>query len=140
MLSRHPWLLLPALLACDGTGPGYPPFDGSAPVVSHSVFTQGAVSAIVRDPQGAVTIGRTDYTYVFFSREGSTDGPLSFASEWTWTQVDGLTWRVTVPVAGSWSVASWHVADEDANVKLYQCPSGSTCVAAEVPVNPSVPQ
>jgi hypothetical protein len=65
---------------------------------------------------------------------GDPNSHVSFASEWTWTQVDELTWRVTVPLAEGWSAAGWHVADEDSNVQLYQCPNGGLCVAVEEPV------
>jgi len=129
MLLRYPWVLLLAQLACNGTDPEYPPFDSAAPTVSHFVFSNGVASAILRDPQGATTIGRTDYTYVYFSKEGSPDSHVSFAREWTWTRVDDLTWRVTVPDVDGWSAAGWHVADEDANVRMYLCPNSGGCVA-----------
>jgi hypothetical protein len=47
--------------------------------------------------------------------------------------VDELTWRVKVFAEG-WSAAAWHVADEDSNVQLYQCPNGGTGIAVEQPV------
>jgi hypothetical protein len=127
--------LLLVLLACNGTEPEYPPFDGPAPTVSDVVLGNGRARAIIRDPQGAITVGRTDYTYVFFSNEGTTGSHLSFAQEWTWTRIDNLTWLVTVPgVADHWTVSGWHVADEDSNVKIYRCPRGGTCIAIEEPV------
>jgi hypothetical protein len=138
MLMRHTWVLLLALLGCNGTDPDYPPFDNAAPTVSHFVFGDGVASATIRDPQGAATIGRSDYTYVYFYREGSTESHVSFASEWTWTRIDDLTWRVTVPgLVQAWSAAAWHVADEDSNVQMYQCPNSGGCVAVEEPVLPS---
>ena len=70
-----------------------------------------------------MTIGRTDYTYVYFFKEGSNESQVSFAREWTWTRVDDLTWRVTVPgLVQDWSASAWHVADDDSNVQGYQCP------------------
>jgi hypothetical protein len=122
------------LLGCGGTEPDYPPFDGPAPTVSDFTITDVA-SAILRDPQGAITIGRTDYTYVYFYKEGSNESQVSFAREWTWTRIDDLTWRVTVPdLDQDWSAAAWHVADEDANVQSYQCADGGGCEAFEEPV------
>ena len=128
--------LLLGLLACGGTEPpDYPPFDGPAPTVFDFTVSNGQASAILRDPQGGATIGRTDYTYVFFSKEGSTDSQVSFAQEWTWTRIDDLTWRVTVPgLTQDWSASSWHVADDDANVQGYQCPDGGVCHRFEPPV------
>jgi hypothetical protein len=124
-----------AVLGCGGTEPDYPPFDGPAPTVSHFTIDKGVARAILRDSQGAITIGRTDYTYVYFYKEGSNDSQVSFAREWTWTRVDDLTWRVTIPnLVQDWSASAWHVADEDSNVQLYQCPTGSSCEAFEEPV------
>ena len=92
-------------------------------------------TAILRDPQGGTTIRRTDYTYVFFYKEGRSDSQVSFAREWTWTRVDDLTWRVSVPdLVQDWSASAWHVADEDSNVQGYQCPAGGVCEAFEEPV------
>lgn len=127
--------LLLVLLACNGTEPDYPEFNGPAPTVSHFTFSGNLARAVIRDPQGATTIGRSDYTYVFFSREGTTESQVSFAQDWSWTRVDELTWRVTVPdLVQAWSAASWHVADLEANVQLYQCGNDGQCVAVEEPV------
>lgn len=128
--------LLLGLLACGGTEPpDYPPFDGSAPTVFDFIVSNGEASAILRDPQGAITIGRTDYTYVYFYKEGINDSQVSFAREWTWTRVDDLTWRVTVPgLVQDWSASTWHVADDDSNVQGYQCPSRGACQPFEEPV------
>jgi hypothetical protein len=127
--------LLLGLLGCGGTEPDYPPFDGPAPTVSHFIVSDGKATATLRDPQGAITIGRTDYTYVYFYKEGSNASHLSFAREWTWTRVDDLTWRVTVPgLVQDWSGAAWHVADDDANVQGYLCPRGGPCEPVEEPV------
>ena len=127
--------LLLGLLACGGTEPDYPPFDGPSPTVSGFILSGGKATATLRDPQGAITIGRTDYTYAYFYKEGSTDSHLSFAREWTWTRVDDLTWRVTVPgLVQDWSGAAWHVADNDANVQGYVCPRGGPCEPVEEPV------
>jgi hypothetical protein len=69
-------------------------------------------TAILRDPEGGATIGRTDYT--------------------TWTRLDDLTWRVTVPdLVQDWSASAWHVADEDANVQSYQCGNDGVCEAVD---------
>jgi len=128
-------LLTLALLACGGTEPDYPPFDGPAPTVSDFTIASDVATAILRDPQGAITIGRTDYTYVYFYKEGSNESQVSFAREWTWTRLDDLTWRVTVPnLAQDWSASAWHVADDDANVQSYQCPDRGSCEAVEEPV------
>ena len=78
-------LLTLALLAC-GTEPDYPPFNGPAPTVSDFTIASDVATAILRDPQGAITIGRTDYTYVYFYKEGSNESQVSFAREWTWTR------------------------------------------------------
>ena len=103
--------VLLALLGCGGTEPDYPPFDGPAPTVSDFTIENGVATAILRDPQGASPIGRTDYTYVYFFEAGSNN-QVVFAREWTWTRVDGLTWRVTVSdLVQDWSTAVWHVAD-----------------------------
>jgi hypothetical protein len=127
--------LLLGLLACEGTGPDYPPFDGPAPAVLEFTVSNGEASAILRDPQGAITIGRTDYTYVYFYKEGSNDSQLSFAREWTWTRVDDLTWRVRVPgLVQDWAASAWHVADDDSNVQGYHCPSRGACQPFEEPV------
>ena len=125
-----------ALLACGGTEPPeYPPFENAAPTVSHFSMSGGQATAILRDPQGGATIGRTDYTYVYFYREGSTDSHVSFAQEWTWTRIDDLTWRVTVPgLTQSWSGAAWHVADEDSNIQTYKCTNVTGCTRVEEPV------
>jgi hypothetical protein len=134
---RPRWAVLLALLACGENEPDYPPFDGPAPTVSDFVVDGREASAILRDPQGAATIGRTEYTYVYFYQEGNNDSQVSFAPEWTWTRVDDLTWRVTVPnLVEDWSASAWHVADEDANVQSYSCPNGGDCVAYEEPVGP----
>ena len=131
---RAPGLCLLVLLGC-GTEPDYPEFDGPAPTVSHFGFSGDQARAVVRDPQGAATIGRDDYTYVYFYREGTQESQVSFAGDWTWTQVDALTWRVTVPdLTQDWSAATWHVADVEANVQMYQCANDGTCVAVEQPV------
>jgi hypothetical protein len=122
------------VLGCGGTEPDYPPFDGPAPTVSDFTVTDVA-RAILRDPQGAITVGRTDYTYVYFYKEGSNESQVSFAREWTWTRVDDLTWRVTVPdLVQDWSASAWHVADEDSNVQSYQCADGGGCEAFEEPM------
>ena len=127
-------LLAVAVLGCSGTEPDYPPFDGPAPTVSTFAIDNGVARAILRDPQGANTIGRTDYTYVYFYREGSNDSQVSFAREWTWTRVDDLTWRVTIPdLVQDRSASAWHVADEDSNVQSYQCPNGGSCEPFEEP-------
>ena len=127
--------LLLALLACGGTEPDYPPFDGPAPTVSDFIVGNGVAGAILRDSKGATTIGRTDYTYVYFYKEGSNDSQVSFAREWTWTRVDDLTWRVVVPdLVQAWSASAWHVADEESNVQSYQCGADGVCEAFEEPV------
>jgi hypothetical protein len=127
--------LLLGLSACGRTEPDYPPFDGPAPTVSDFTIRDGEVRAILRDPQGANTIGRTDYTYVYFYREGTIESQVSFAREWTWTRVDDLTWRVTVPdLMQDWSGAGWHVADDDSNVKGYLCADPGGCEAVEAPI------
>ena len=127
--------LLVGLSACGGTEPDYPPFDGPAPTVSDFTIRGREVSAILRDPQGANTIGRTDYTYVYFYREGTLDSQVSFAREWTWTRVDDLTWRVAVSdLMQDWSGAGWHVADDDSNVQGYACADPGGCVAIEAPI------
>jgi hypothetical protein len=137
-MNRYAWASIVVLCACNGTGPDYPPFDGPAPTVSNVDLGDGAARAIIRDPQGAETVGRTDYTYVFLTRApGSVESHLSFASEWTWTRVDELTWRVSVPIPpGPWAATGWHVADLESNVKIYQCPDKGACVASEEPVLP----
>jgi hypothetical protein len=110
-------------------------FDGPAPTVSDFIVSNGEASATLRDPQGATTIGRTDYTYVYFYKEGGNDSQVSFAREWTWTRIDDLTWRVTVPgLVQDWSASAWHVADDDSNVQGYQCPHRAACEAFEEPV------
>jgi hypothetical protein len=135
MLMRPTFGLLLALLACGGTDPDHPPFDGPAPTVSDFIVGNGDASAILRDPQGAATIGRTDYTYVYFYKDGSTDSQVSFAREWIWTRVDDLTWRVMVPdLVQEWSASAWHVADEDSNVQLYRCADGDICEGFEEPL------
>jgi hypothetical protein len=127
-------LLTLVLLGCGGTEPDHRPFDGPAPTVSDFTFTNVA-TAVLRDPQGANTIGRTDYTYVYFYKEGSNDSQVSFAREWTWTRVDALTWRVLVPdLDQDWSASAWHVADEDSNVQSCQCGEDGGCEAFEEPV------
>jgi len=126
--------ILLALLAC-GTEPDYPPFEGPAPTVSGFVVKERVATAVIRDPEGAVTVGRTDYTYVYFYKEGVNDSQVSFASEWTWVRVDDRTWRVTVPgLVQDWTTAAWHVADHDANVQGYTCASGAGCSTFEDPV------
>jgi hypothetical protein len=134
-LRRGCALLAFGTVACSGVEPDYPPFDGPAPTVSDFRIHDAVARAILRDPQGGNTIGRTDYTYVYFYKEGSNASQVSFAREWTWTRVDDLTWRVAIPNLGQdWSAAAWHVADEDANVQSYQCPNGGPCDAVESPV------
>jgi hypothetical protein len=131
--SLGPWLLV--VLGCGRTEPDYPPFDGPAPTVSDFTVANGEARAIVRDPQGGATVGRTDYTYVYFYREGSNDSQISFAREWTWTRLDDLTWRVAVPnLSQEWSASAWHVADDDSNVQGYQCPDAGECERFEPPV------
>jgi hypothetical protein len=135
MVMRLVLGLLLGLLACGGTEPDYPPFDGPAPTVSDFIVSGGEARATLRDPQGAITIGRTDYTYVYFYKEGSNDSQVSFAREWTWTRVDDLTWRVTIPgLVQDWSASAWHVADDDSNVQGYQCPHRGSCEPFEEPV------
>ncbi len=125
---RPRWSLLLALLACGKTEPDYPPFDGPAPTVSDFSMGDGVASAILRDSKGASTIGQTDYTYVYFYKEGSPESQLSFAADWTWTRVDELTWRVTVPgLVQDWSGAGWHVADDESNVQGYLCGENGEC-------------
>jgi hypothetical protein len=135
---RPRWTLLLALLACSGTEPpDYPPFDGPAPTVSDFVVRNRVASAILRDSEGASTIGRTDYTYVSFYREGFPESQISFAPAWTWTRVDELTWRVTIPgLIDDWSASAWHVADEESNVQGYACGNNGECQAFEDPVLP----
>ncbi len=94
------------------------PFDGPAPTVSDFSLSNGVATAVLRDQAGASTIGQTDYTYVYFHEEGSTDSQVSY--EWTWTRRDNLTWKVTVPnVRREWPGAAWHVADQDSNMQMY---------------------
>jgi hypothetical protein len=127
--------LLLGLLACGGTEPDYPPFDGLALTVSDFTVGTGEARATLRDPQGAITIGRTDYTYVYFYKEGINESQVSFAREWSWTRVDDLTWRATVPVlVQDWSASAWHVADDDSNVQGYQCACRGGCEPFEEPV------
>jgi len=136
MVMRLEVGLLVALLACGGTEPDYPPFDGPAPTVSDFTVSNRQASAILRDPQGGMTIGRTDYTYVYFSKEGNNDSQVSFAREWSWTRVDDLTWRVAVPnLTQDWAASAWHVAD-DSNVQGYQCPDRGPGEPFEEPVLP----
>jgi hypothetical protein len=126
--------LVVVLVACGSTEPDYPPFDGPAPMVSGFVMRDGGVSAILRDSEGGATIGRTDYTYVYFYRENTTDSHVSFAREWTWTRLDDLTWRVTVPLEEEWDAAAWHVADDESNVQGWVCSTDGHCQTFEEPV------
>jgi hypothetical protein len=130
--------VLLALLGCGGTEPEYPPFDGPAPTVSGFTLSNGLATAVLRDQAGGSTIGRTDYTYVYFYEEGSTDSQVSFASEWTWTRRDNLTWQVTVPnLRKDWPGSAWHVADQDSNVQMYRCTTTGGCEAVPMLLNPS---
>jgi hypothetical protein len=137
-MRPHGTVLL-ALLACSGkTEPSYPPFDGPAPTVSDFAVGDGVAMAILRDSEGASTIGRTDYTYVYFYKEGSSESQVSFAPAWTWSRVDDLTWRVTVPgLVQNWAASAWHVADDESNVQGYLCGIADHCQAVEDPLPPS---
>jgi hypothetical protein len=128
-------LLLVPLVGCTSTEPDHPPFDGPAPTVSDFAFGNLIASATIRDPQGGVTIGRTEDTYVLFTREGTLDNQRSFAREWSWIRIDDLTWRVIVPgLTQNWDVAGWQVADEDSNIQMYVCPKVGACLVVEEPV------
>lgn len=99
-----------------------------APLVKDFVSASGSsqVAATILDLQGATTIDRGNGSSLFY--EGPGFGFLAFAGPWSWTQLDGVSWRVTVNLDRTNSTLfTWSIVDANGNRARFACPVGGSC-------------
>jgi hypothetical protein len=98
-----------------------------------SVTPAGILQATIVDLQGAATVAQDGATWVVFDYGFVTQSSTIEAPDWTWSPVDALTWRVSVPT-GSTSItnAYWNVMD-DRYPTNFLCQAGQAACAPDAP-------
>lgn len=99
-----------------------------APLVKDVSYVAGltTVTATIVDLQGASTINRGNGSALFYEGPGISSG--SSANVWSWTQLDAVSWRVSLNIATSNATRlTWAVLDADGHVGRFECVPGGTC-------------
>ena len=100
----------------------------------YSIDSSGTLHATIIDLQGAQTIARSfDETWVVYQDPDIVQSSAILARDWTWSEVDSLTWRVSV-ATGSLRITAviWNLRDE-------RFPTQFRCVTGQPECIPSAP-
>lgn len=83
------------------------------------------ITATIVDLQGAGTVRRDENSHVIIhgrTEAGEFYQNILDASRWTWEQLDGVTWRVTlVEPRGGYTYVGWGVMDDTRNATVFDC-------------------